>query len=184
MALLMEKLNHFGDCSGLKISFSKSRIFSAGICSSDIEDIMGITGFSQGSFPFRYLGIPVADSKVSIAQFSPLIDKILGYISAWAGAMLSYVGRTELGCKCSMNNRPLVAWKEVTFPKIEGGLGIRNTKAWNKALLCKTLWDIQAKKDSLWIQWVHQIYMKHSAFWEYRSKHEDSPLINQVMALG
>ena len=53
--------------------------------------------------------------------------------------------------KCTMNKRPLVAWKEVTLPKIEGGLGIRNSKAWNKALLSRTLWDIQAKKDILWV---------------------------------
>ncbi|GFY95614.1 hypothetical protein Acr_10g0009990 [Actinidia rufa] len=96
VALLMENLNHFGDYSGSKISFAKSSIFSVGICSSDMEYIMGIIGFSRGSFPFRYLGIPVADSRLSIAQCSPLIDKISGYISAWAGAMLSYAGRTEL----------------------------------------------------------------------------------------
>ena len=62
----------------------------------DMEAIKGITGFSQGSFPFRYLGIPVANSRLSIAQFSPLIDKISGYISAWTGANLSYAGKTKL----------------------------------------------------------------------------------------
>ena len=218
VSLLMEKLNHFGDCSGLKISFSKSSFYSAGISQLDTDTIKGISGFSQGTFPFRYLGIPVAASRLTISQFSPMIDKISGYISAWAGANLSYAGRTELvksvlqgvecfwlsilpipagvrekvvqlcrnflwSGKCTANKKPLVAWKEVTLPKIEGGLGIRNTKAWNKALLSKTLWDIQAKKDSLWVQWVHQIYMNNGSFWEYKTKHGDSPLIKQVIAL-
>ena len=62
----------------------------------DLEVIRGIIGFCQGSFPIRYLRIPVEDSRLSIAQFSPLIDKISSYISAWAGANLSYDGRTEL----------------------------------------------------------------------------------------
>ncbi|GFZ12802.1 hypothetical protein Acr_23g0011870 [Actinidia rufa] len=140
-----------------------------------------LTGFALGSFSFKYLGIPVAASRLTIAQFSPLIDKILGYVSAWAGGSLSYAGRTELirsvlqGVECywltilpilagvrkkitqlcrnflwsgraTVNKKPLVAWKEVTLLRHEGGLGIRNSKVWNKALISKTLWDIQAKR--------------------------------------
>ena len=82
-----------------------------------------------------------------------------------------------------MNKRPLVAWKEVTLPKMEGGLGIRNSKAWNKAMLTKTLWDIQAKTESLWVKWVHQRYMNRGSFWDYQIKHEDSPLLKQVIAI-
>ena len=218
VSLLMEKLNHFGECSGLSINISKSSFHSAGINDIDLQNIKDITGFTQGCFPFRYLGIPVADSRLTIAQYSPLIDKISDCISAWAGATLSYAGRTELiksvlqgvecfwlsilpipaGVKskivqlcrnflwsgnCTINKKPLVAWREVTLPKIEGGLGLRNSKAWNKALLSKTLWDIQSKKDSLWVQWVHQIYMKGDCFWGYTTKNADSPLIKQIMIL-
>ncbi|GFZ00486.1 O-methyltransferase family protein [Actinidia rufa] len=218
VSILMEKLNHFGVCSGLNINLTKSSFHSAGISDTDLDIIKGITGFSQGSFPFRYLGIPVADSKLTIAQYSPLIDRISDSISAWAGATLSYAGRTELiksvlqgvecfwlsilpiptgvkskivqlcrnflwSGKCTVNKRPLVAWREVSLPKDEGGLGLGDSKAWNKALLTKTLWDIQAKKDTLWVQWIHQRYMKGGSFWEYMPKHEDSPLIKQVMTL-
>ena len=199
VAMLMKELNHFGDCSGLRINFTKFSILSAGICTFDLENILDHTGFIQGSFPFRYLGIPVADSMLSIAQYSPLIYKISNYINAWVGSSLSYAGRSELvrsvlqgvecfwlsilpipmgvrkkivticrnflwGGKCREFKQPLVAWKDITLPKIEGGLGIRNPKAWNKALLSKTLWDIHSKKDSLWVHWVHQIYLKHSTF--------------------
>ena len=96
VSLIMDKLNHFGDCSGLTISLSKSSFFSAGISDADLDSIKSITGFSQGFFPFRYLGIPVADSRLTIAQFNPFFDKISDYISAWAGASLSYAARTEL----------------------------------------------------------------------------------------
>ena len=82
-----------------------------------------------------------------------------------------------------MNKRPLVAWKEVTLPKMEGGLGIRNSKAWNKAMLTKTLWDIHVKTESLWVKWVHQRYMNRGSFWDYQIKHEDSPLLKQVIAI-
>ena len=138
----------------------------------DLDSIKDITGFPQGTFPFRYLGIPIADSRLTIAQFSPLLDKIQGYISAWAGANLSYAGRIELvksvlqgvecfwlsilpipagiqakivkhcwsflwSGNCNSKKKPLVAWKEETLPKVEGGLGIRIIEAWNKALLSK-----------------------------------------------
>ncbi|GFZ14333.1 hypothetical protein Acr_24g0005230 [Actinidia rufa] len=187
--MLMKELNHFGDCSGLRISFAKSSILSTGICSSDLEEIMEITGFTQGSFPFRYLGIPVADSRLSIAQFSPFIDKISNYINDWAGSSISYTSRTELvrnflwGGKCNVFKQPLVAWKEITLPKIEGGFGIRNPKVWNKALLSKILWDIQSKKDSLWVHWVHHFYLKCKSFWAYKIKYDDSPLSKQIIAL-
>ncbi|GFY85411.1 hypothetical protein Acr_04g0001490 [Actinidia rufa] len=218
VSLLMESLKHFGDCSGLKISLSKSNLFAASISSMDLDSIKDITGFPQGTFPFRYLGIPIADSSLTIAQFSPLLDKIQGYISAWARANLSYAGRIELvksvlqgieyfwlsifpipagiwakivkHCKSFLwsgnynsKKKPLVAWKEITLPKVEGGLGIRNIEAWNKALLSKTLRNIQAKKDSIWVQWVHHIYMNKRNFWDYKSKHEDSPLIKQISNL-
>ena len=218
IALIMEKLKHFGECSGLQTNMGKSSFFAAGICPEELETIKRITGFALGAFPFKYLGIPVAASRLTIAQFSPLMDKISDYISAWAGASLSYAGRTELirsvlqGVECywltilpiptgvrkkitqlcrnflwsgraTVNKKPLVAWKEVTLPRHEGGLGIRNSKAWNKALISKTLWDIQAKKDSLWVQWIHHIYMSRISFWEYKNKHEDSPLLKQIIAL-
>ena len=96
ITLIMEKLRHFGECPGLQTNLSKSSLFIAGISPGDLELIKGISGFALGAFPFKYLGIPVAASRLTIAQFSPLIDKILEYISAWAGASLSYAGRAEL----------------------------------------------------------------------------------------
>ncbi|GFS32294.1 hypothetical protein Acr_00g0021820 [Actinidia rufa] len=213
--LLMGKLKHFGECSGLSINLSKSSFHAAGVSDIDLDIIKGITGFTQGSFPFRYLGIPVAASRQTFSQYSLLIDRISDSINAWVGATLSYAGRTELikavlqgvecfwfsilpipagvkakivqicrnflwSGKCTINKKPLVAWKEVTLPKEEGGLDLRDSKAWNKALLSKSLWEIQAKKDTLW---VHHVYMKGGCFWGYTNKHSDSPLLKQIMLL-
>ena len=92
----MDKLNHFGECSGLGINLSKSSFHASGISDIVLEDIKGITGFTHGTFPFRYLGIPMVDSRLTISQYIPLIDRISNNINAWVGATLSYAGLIEL----------------------------------------------------------------------------------------
>ncbi|GFY95894.1 hypothetical protein Acr_11g0002000 [Actinidia rufa] len=132
VSLLMENLNHFRDCSGLQISISKSCFHSAGIEIADMEEIQRITGFSQGSFPFRYLGIPIANSRLTISQFSPLLDKISGYISVWVGANLSYAGKTELVKSVLQDQRMRLLttssldaeWEARFGPKSKPGWGI------------------------------------------------------------
>ncbi|GFY93058.1 hypothetical protein Acr_08g0014540 [Actinidia rufa] len=94
--LLMNKMRRFGDCSGLRVSMEKSNLYAAGISRDDLEAIKFISGFSEGRFPFRYLGLPVASTKLTIAQFHPFTDRIAGYLNAWAGMKLSYAGRCEL----------------------------------------------------------------------------------------
>ncbi|XP_074266666.1 uncharacterized protein LOC141589945 [Silene latifolia] len=69
---------------------------------------------------------------------------------------------------------PLVSWEKVCVPKDEGGLGIRHIIAWNLASICKLSWWIYSNQDSLWVQWVHHIYMKDVPWSLYTPKH-DSP---------
>ena len=53
-----------------------------------------------------------------------------------------------------------VKWEKVCRPKKEGGLGVRNLYFWNLAVAGKIAWHISTKQDSLWVKWVHGIYMK------------------------
>uniref|UniRef100_A0A803P4V0 Reverse transcriptase n=1 Tax=Cannabis sativa TaxID=3483 RepID=A0A803P4V0_CANSA len=50
-----------------------------------------------------------------------------------------------------------VAWNSICQPKASGGLGIKNLEAWNKAAICKYIWAISNKQESLWLRWVHSI---------------------------
>lgn len=45
-----------------------------------------------------------------------------------------------------------VVWIDICKPKEEGGLGLRDSKTWNRAILFKILWDIHLNKDCLWIR--------------------------------
>ncbi|GFY93866.1 hypothetical protein Acr_09g0003120 [Actinidia rufa] len=55
--------------------------------------------------------------------------------------------------------KPLVAWKDIRCPKSEGGLGFIDLHAWNLALLSKSLWNLQSKKDSVDFQTIRKLVL-------------------------
>ncbi|XP_022870493.1 uncharacterized protein LOC111389759 [Olea europaea var. sylvestris] len=154
--ILMDCLSKFGSVSGLKLNILKSSLFTAGVHGQILDDIMELTCVPRGSMPFRYLGIPLALDKLKVSGYAPFLDKITSYIGAWNSSTLSYAG----------SKKSLVAWKDICLPKEEGGLGLKDLKSWNLALLDKSLWKIHNKKDSLWIQWVDHVYLHGSCIWE------------------
>ncbi|XP_074304933.1 uncharacterized protein LOC141639785 [Silene latifolia] len=64
---------------------------------------------------------------------------------------------------------PNISWSTCCLPKDEGGLGIKEAKVWNKALLGKYVWWLAKKKDHLWVKWVSNIYMKGIAWTDYKA---------------
>ncbi|XP_074271685.1 uncharacterized protein LOC141595620 [Silene latifolia] len=62
---------------------------------------------------------------------------------------------------------PAVAWHKCCLPKDQGGLGIINCYHWNIATLGKYIWWVSNKKDSLWVRWVHHLYIKQHDWWQY-----------------
>lgn len=55
-------------------------------------------------------------------------------------------------------------------PKAVGGLNLLNVEVWNKAVICKLMWNLSKKKDRLWVQWVHVYYKKQIAGWSIEAK--------------
>ncbi|KAL0401735.1 UNVERIFIED_CONTAM: hypothetical protein Slati_4203400 [Sesamum latifolium] len=149
----------------------------AGIQNDELHGILTLTNFARGAMPVRYLGIPLATQRLSVTDYSPLVDQIVKSISKWTAKSLSYAGRLELirlviqrvECfwlqifplsaavvekihRLCRNFRNLsVAWDEICHHKEEGGLGIRHIQTWNVALLARVLWNIHHKADTLWV---------------------------------
>ncbi|WMV38625.1 hypothetical protein MTR67_032010, partial [Solanum verrucosum] len=62
----------------------------------------------------------------------------------------------------------LVAWDKVCLSKRQGGLNIKGCSNWNKASVGQLLWQIIVNKESLWVKWVHGIYMKNdTSIWTH-----------------
>lgn len=52
----------------------------------------------------------------------------------------------------------LVSWKEVCKPKLDGGLGMRQSTLLNTANMMKVGWNIMNKKDDLWVRVIRSKY--------------------------
>lgn len=149
--ILANTVDEFGRVSGLRANNLKSNLYLAGVKAEDRVQIEAEFQFASGSFPFRYLGIPLAASTMRVLDYQPLLDKISSVINVWTGQSLSYAGRLEIlktvvkaiGCFwlsifsipqgviehiyhiCKVflwgKRASKVAWDEVFKPKKEGG---------------------------------------------------------------
>lgn len=208
VANMMEALTEFEGTSGLFVNLHKSNIFTGGVH----DNRMDFTGIPKGTFPVKYLGIPLDAQRLKVAHFSPLIEAISHRILDWKGCTLTYAGRLELlnsviqGVVAFwIQNFPLpstvidhvvsmcrkflwggklapLAWETICLPKDEGGLGIHDFTFWNLAFLSKVVWNIHCKKDSLWVRWIHHVYLKNKDFWSWKPDIKDSNLIKSLVA--
>jgi hypothetical protein len=94
--ILLQQLLVFGRMSGLTINATKSFIFFGGVGEDTKRAILLHTGFAEGSFPFKYLGVPLSPHRLLASQYHPLLHKLESCIQSWLGKHLSYAGRLVL----------------------------------------------------------------------------------------
>ncbi|XP_073050881.1 uncharacterized protein [Primulina eburnea] len=161
--------------------------------------------FSRGDIGSVSIIVDSLKELLRISYYSPLLDKLSSKINAWPRKSLSHIVRLELirsvlqGVECYwmsilplpdgviekiyglcrsffwLSKQPSISWKKICRPIESGRLGLRDLRAWNKALLSKVLWNIHEKKDTLWIKWVNLYYFND--FWSWKPKRDDSPLL-------
>jgi len=214
VSIIMDSLRDFGLKSGLCANLLKSSLFTAGVYGEELIQLRQLTGIPVGAMPFRYLGVPLVAQRLQADHFTPFVDKITMYINSWMASSLSFAGRAELirsvlqGVDCfwlsifpvpgaiiervtrlcrnflwHKRHHP-VSWKSMCLPKSEGGLGFRDLKTWNDSLLAKSFWNIHKKKDTLWVRWVHHIYLKGDvSAWDWKCIRDDSPLLKRLVAI-
>ncbi|KAK4716502.1 hypothetical protein R3W88_014840 [Solanum pinnatisectum] len=68
-----------------------------------------------------------------------------------------------------ISKKALVAWDQLCKPRTAEGLNIVSIQEWNKATICKLLWNLSKKKDKLWVQWVHMYYGKQGTVWNIQA---------------
>jgi hypothetical protein len=66
--------------------------------------------------------------------------------------------------KDKTRNLSLKSWSSMCIPKALGGLGLRQMKAMNLALITKLGWKFISNQDSLWVKQFRAKYIKYGDF--------------------
>ncbi|KAL0288759.1 UNVERIFIED_CONTAM: hypothetical protein Sradi_7089800 [Sesamum radiatum] len=111
--------------------------------------------------------------QLSFAGRIQLIKSVLMSLNVyWAMAFITERGHQRGGKKDayflwkgnSAVGYPKVAWNVVCKPIEEGGQGIRDILALNKALM--SLWNvIQNNQSSIWVKWIAHTRLRHKSVW-------------------
>ncbi|KAJ8427228.1 LOW QUALITY PROTEIN: hypothetical protein Cgig2_028752 [Carnegiea gigantea] len=155
---------------GLRINAHKSQILFGGCPEELQEKCIETAGLQVGTFPLKYLGVPITASRLSKTKCRPLIEKIMARVQLWATRRIFFAGRAHWALifilqaevldtitqisrnflwseaadyKCT----PHISWKTICLPKKSGALGVKDLTAWNKAKIAKLIWVIAEKKD-------------------------------------
>ncbi|XP_075083357.1 uncharacterized protein LOC142167100 [Nicotiana tabacum] len=169
--LLYKCFQDLSKALGLVVNADKSSIFFGGVNADMQQEILQVLGFSKWTLPVRYLGVPLSTKRLSLVQCQHLIEKMLGRIQSWTSRFLSDAGRIQLIKNVLFSiQKALLAWDKLCQPKVAGGLNLLDIEAWNKAAVCKLLWNLCKKKDKMWVQWIHIYYKKHNSLWSAEPK--------------
>jgi len=79
----------FEQLSGLKINFHKSELFCFGEAKEFEDHYMQLFGCNTGSFPIRYLGIPIHYRRLSNSDWLRVQEWLEKRLSSWKGKSLS-----------------------------------------------------------------------------------------------
>uniref|UniRef100_J3MDK7 Reverse transcriptase zinc-binding domain-containing protein n=1 Tax=Oryza brachyantha TaxID=4533 RepID=J3MDK7_ORYBR len=90
----------FEELSGIKINYHKSEVFSVGISKLEEERIAMILNCNIGSFPFKYLGLPMSPFKLRVADLEFIPQKLENRLNLWQAGSLYYSGRAVLINAC------------------------------------------------------------------------------------
>jgi hypothetical protein len=90
----------FEQLSGMRINYHKSGLVAINLDDDETNNYAKIFCCKVGSFPFKYLGVPLHHDKLRREDIQPIIDKIIKRIVCWKGKLLSYGARLTLLKAC------------------------------------------------------------------------------------
>ena len=89
-------LTLFAKASGLAVNQTKSQVFFLNTAPATQRNILRILGFSKGSFPSKYLGVPLGSQKLKRTSWFELLDKMKPKLANWTLRPLNLPSRLVL----------------------------------------------------------------------------------------
>lgn len=87
-----ECLEEFASWSGLRMNMGKTELFYSGLNPTE-STVIASYGFSNGSLPIMYLGLPLMSRKLKISEYEPLLNKLTTRFISWQSN--AYLSREE-----------------------------------------------------------------------------------------
>ncbi|KAJ9536437.1 hypothetical protein OSB04_un000395 [Centaurea solstitialis] len=96
VGVLKKALDLFALRSGLSPNLQKSDVFFGNVPDSEKLAILECLPFREGSFPIRYLGVPLSPVALKVADYGVLLAKVRARVNNWKSKFLSFGGRRQL----------------------------------------------------------------------------------------
>ncbi|XP_074299393.1 uncharacterized protein LOC141630480 [Silene latifolia] len=142
--VVLDTLKKFAGWTGLQANTSKTEIYFGGVKDDIRYQLLQTTGFSEGKFPFRYLGLPLNIARNRVDMYGVLITKIQAAIQHWICKNFFW------GIEDNRRKLVLKSWTDICSPREEGGFGIKELLSWNRALLAKRIWLLDLPPVGIW----------------------------------
>ena len=108
-------LSCFQAFTGLKVNVGKSEIVPVGE-DNNLDALANILQCRVGSFPMKYLGMPLGTSFKTTSIWNPILEKMKKKLSRWKRLYLSKGGRLML-LKSTLSSLPTYFLSLFTIPK-------------------------------------------------------------------
>jgi hypothetical protein len=73
----------FESMSGVKIIFDKSEVVVSGLAEGAKHRVANMLNCKLGKFPIKYLGLPVSDRPLSVAEWGFFMEKVGHRVDPW-----------------------------------------------------------------------------------------------------
>ncbi|KAL5560010.1 hypothetical protein UlMin_036221 [Ulmus minor] len=200
-AALKEALNSYEAASGQAVNLSKSAVcFGPKLLEDEAASMAAILGVPRVRCHEKYLGLPCFTGKNKQGLFSSIRDRVWNKLCGWKSKLLS-VGGQEILSKAVIQAIPSYAmnlfklpfslirelhrlcaqfwmhwctWEKLCVHKADGGMGFRDLRSFNRALLAKQAWRIHSSPTSLVSRVLKGFYFQTSSFLQVKANSTSS----------
>ncbi|GAU10544.1 hypothetical protein TSUD_420880, partial [Trifolium subterraneum] len=133
----------FETLSGLKVNFSKSILVGVNIPDSWLGEAASALRCKVGKIHFFYLGLPIGGDPRRLGFWEPVLARLKNRLSGWKSRFLPFGDFRKISW---------VSWKFICLRNEYGGLGVRQLREFNLALLGKWCWRMLVDREGLWFR--------------------------------